>query len=169
MPPLAVPLEAVALVGGVILLFFIVALPLVVLLNKMIGAMYERQAEHVKASLGPSVMYAEDGVRLRVAGIAPLAVSVRWLWADVRVDGHALYVLQYHNVFGRFRMGQPNLRVTWNDEAAQGGLLAAPISGQPSIDGDAVVVSVRLRLSALTLRLRAREPNRLFSAIQAMR
>jgi hypothetical protein len=66
-------------------------------------------------------------------------------------------------------MGQPNLRVTWNDEAAHGGLLAAPISGQPSIDGDAVVVSVRLRLSSLTLRLRAREPNRLFSAIQAMR
>ena len=158
-------LVIVGLVLG-IACFLAVMSPLVFLANRAIGATFLREAARMKAGLG-FLRYSEDGVKLRVNGVAPLAVSVRWLFADVRVDQSALYVMQWRRMWGS-QMGQPNIRITWNPQAQVGGFLAAPILERPSIDNGAVVVRVKLRLRELRLRLQARDPRALLDAIHAM-
>ena len=149
--------------------FLVVMTPIMLLANKAIGKPWEREAEQMKAALaGAPLAHSEDGVPLRIAGIAPFSLSVRWRIADLRIDGRALYVMQYYRSWGT-RVAQPNLRVTWTREPAVGGFLAAPIVGEPKLDGDAVVVPVELRHSSLWLRIRARDPLAVLNALNGMR
>jgi len=159
----------IGVIVAAVLVFWMFTLPIVLWANKAIGARYEREAADMKEALDRErLRYSEDGARLRVSAVAPLALGVRWLRCDLRVDDHALYVMQYHLVFGRLRIGQPNLRVTRAEEPRVGGFLAVPIIAEPRLEPDAVVVRVTLRWSALWLRLRTRDPGALYSAIVAM-
>ncbi len=150
--------------------FFVVMAPLIFWVNYAIGSSFVREAEQMKASLGARPLaFAEDGMKLRQSAVAPLAFSVTWMLADVRVDGHALYVMRYFRRFGRWVFGQPNLRVTWEKEERVDGFFSAYIEGEPRIEDGAVVIRVRMNVQSISLRLRPREPERLLAAIFAMR
>lgn len=150
--------------------FVIVTFPLVFLANKAIASAWEREAEQMKQSLARTTLgFSEDAVPLRELGAAPFAIGVRWIRADLRIDGHALYLMRYQVLFGRLRIGQPNLRLTWLREPGVGGFKGLPILGRPTVESDCVLVQTEMGLTALTLRLRPRDPRALLSAIEAMR
>lgn len=149
--------------------FLVVMFPIVLLANKAIGAPYEREAEQMKAELADRRLeYSEDGMKLRVRVIAPLAIGVTWMRADVRVDAHALYLMRYHLMFGKIRIGQPNFRITWSKEARVGGFHALPIHDRPTLEGDSVVIDTTFGVTAMRLRLSPRDARRLLSAIEGM-
>jgi hypothetical protein len=137
--------------------------------NKAIGAPYEREAERMKAELaGRRLEYAEDGVKLSVRAIAPLAIGFTWMRADVRVDAHALYVMRYRMAFGRIRIGQANFRITWTKEEKVGGFLGLPIQGRPLLEDDSVLLDTTLGVTSMRLRLTPSDPRALLSAIEGM-
>ena len=89
--------------------FLVVMTPIVILVNRAIGASYDQRAAAILPLLqNEDVRFWEDGVRVRATGSRPLAVAVRWSWADVRVTSRAIYLMQHRRMFG-MRIGQPVL------------------------------------------------------------
>jgi len=89
--------------------FLVVMTPLVILVNRAIGASYDQRAAAIAPLLqSEGVRFWEDGVRVRASWVAPLSVGVRWSWADVRVTSRAIYLIQHRRMFG-VRIGQPVL------------------------------------------------------------
>ena len=89
--------------------FLVVMLPIVALVNRSIGSVYEQRAAALGRYLqNEGVRFAEDDVRVRGSWIAPFAVAIRWSQADVRVTTRAIYLLQHTRMFG-MRIGKPIL------------------------------------------------------------
>ena len=92
-----------------VVVFFVVMTPLMILVNRAIGSTHDRRAALIAPYLqAEGVRFSEDGVRVRASWVAPLAVSVRWSFADVRVTSRAIYLVQHTRMFG-VRIGKPIL------------------------------------------------------------
>jgi hypothetical protein len=89
--------------------FLVVMTPVIMLVNRSIGATYDRRAAAIAPYLQAEGMrFSEDGVRMRASWVAPLAVALRWKTVDVRVTSRAIYLVQSTRMFG-MRIGQPIL------------------------------------------------------------
>jgi hypothetical protein len=150
---MAESLLIVAVVVAAFATFFAVMAPVVLLANKAIGSAFENEAARMKASLPVgSLAHREDDVKLQVSAVALLG-----------------YLMRYHLMFGRFRFGQPNFRVTWDDEPRVGGFTPLRIVGRPRIDESAVVIEATRGITAFKLRIQSGDPMHLLSSIEGMR
>jgi len=146
----------------VMAIFFVVAIPGIILFNRMIGASFDEKARAIAPILEQEgIRFAEDGVRIRGTWIAPLAVGVRWTWADVRVTSRAIYLMQYTRNFG-IRMGQPiialPLRGAILDPRVAASVRLGWLETHPRDEDGTIVLKGGLDAQRFTLHLTLRAP-----------
>jgi len=142
-------------------LFFAVALPLVTLLNRALGKAFDDKARAIAPILaGEGLLFVEDDVKTRGTWIAPLAVGVRPMNADVRVTTRAIYLMQHRRMFGS-RMGQPilafPLRGAILDPRVVMNVRVGVLETYPREEGGGVILRGTLGVQRFTLRVAVRD------------
>jgi hypothetical protein len=147
----------VLLAATVVIGFFVVAIPVVLLLNRAIGRTYDELAQSLEPYWqAEGVRFREDAVRTRGTWLAPLAVAVRWTLTDVRVTSRGIYLVQSTRMFG-MRIGQPILAIAQPgatlDPGIAGRVKVAWLKTYPRLDKDVVLLEGGLGVQRFTLRL----------------
>jgi hypothetical protein len=152
----------------VVVAFFVVMTPLVVLANRAIGAHYDQKAWAIAPYLDAErVVFAEDGARMRLSAVAVLAVGVQWRTVNVRVTTRAIYLFQSSTAFGA-RLGQPILAFPLRGADLDPFVAASVVRGwlgtAPAEEGGFVVFSGGIPAQRVSIRLGLRDPRAFVAA-----
>jgi len=151
----------VLLAALLVLGFFAVAVPVVVLINRAIGRTYDELARSLEPYWqAEGLRFREDAVRTRGMWLAPLAVGVRWTLTDVRVTSRGIYLVQSTRMFG-VRIGQPIMAFAHPaqalDPVVAGRVKVGWLKAYPRLEGAAAVLEGGLGVQRFTLRMQLRD------------